>query len=232
AVLAALTTAAVMRFSTTGPRWATTSNLSKVLLNINTQWKAVREQAASESKTSAANQPFLTQAQNKYAGKSAVDPSVKAEYVRLKLVQAFPTSFAEALAPAGNASLAWPNYVRYLSNLGVTSVNDTTPLEIQSAVCVLMILEVGPKNTEVGRDELRTTAVGQLKLANGKTAQGIVDGWRHAVLFTRGYNNQLDQAPAFLSAGADGKFGAVNTTTFQPTANDPAVTDNIVVNNP
>jgi len=234
AVLAALTTAAVMRFREAGPRKATSANLGKILTALNEQWKAVRDQAASESKTSAANQPFLTQAQVKNGNKPATDPTVKKYYVKLKLIQAFPTSFSEALAPDGNTALAWQSYVRHLASLGVTSANagtwSSTPLEVQQSVCVLMILEKGPRNNGTTRDNLGTTAWGTQTLANGQDAPAIRDGWRRAVLFTRSYQGQTDTTPALLSAGSDGKFGVDATTFVQTTPGDAG--DNIEVVNP
>ena len=240
AVLAALTTAAVMRFSGTGPRVATSSNLGKVLTSLNGQWKAVRDQAAgpSEPMTSNANQPFLNQAMTNTKRNVAADPRVKAEYVRLKLVQAFPTTFAEALDPAGtkNGNLAWPNYVRYLNKLGVNQANAVNAAwpdgaDVQASVCVLMILEEGPKGGGATRDDLRATAVGPITLSNGQVASAILDGWRRPIYFTRSYNGQTDKALALLSVGNDGLTNGVNLLTFQPPAGSSA-NDNVLVNNP
>jgi len=241
-LLAALTAAAVLKFKDTGPRVATTSNLSKILANINTQWKAVRDQAAADTMSAPANQPFLTYVTSQL-NLTPADPRVRALYVKLKLQQAFPTSFKEALAPGGQTNLAWPPYVRYLGKYQVTAaINFDMPpwadpttdppkdtLDLQQAVCVLMILEVGPKNTQITSDDLRATTVGPVDLPNNRSAPAIVDGWRQAVRFTRSYGGATDQAPALLSVGFSGKL-AVNATNFTPGV--AGVKDNIVVFNP
>jgi prepilin-type N-terminal cleavage/methylation domain-containing protein len=236
AVLAGLTTAAVMRFRSTGPLTATTANFGKILTSLNTQRKAVVDQAERDTMSSSVIQPFLTQAQTNAGGLSAADSRVRSAYVQLRLIQVFPTNFSEALAPSGNAALAWPAYANYLNNtLGVNLNNSASwpGVDVQASICVLMILEKGPKNTGLTRDDLRTTAVGQVNLSAAQQTPGIVDGWRRPILFNRQYvpTGQTNGVFALLSAGNDGNFDVqIVPPTWTPTG--PGATDNVLVSNP
>ncbi len=206
AVLVGLTAAAVIKFREAGPRSATRTNNSKVLGCLNTQWKAVKDRAQKESMTAPGNGTFYAVALTR--GTSAADLRVRQEFIRLKLVQAFPTNFAEALQPNyPNTVPAWPAYVKYLKDLGIDTSNAATaaPLEVQSAVCLQMIVEVGSGSTLTGDDLGRMSNPATLN--TGVTARAIVDGWGNPLLFTRLAG---DSGPSLLSAGADGRFNTAD----------------------
>jgi prepilin-type N-terminal cleavage/methylation domain-containing protein len=238
-VLVGLLAAAVVRFSPIGPRLATQANLNKSRDYLQTQFTAVRSQLQNEQMTAnAVNKDYLTQAQAAYSGAPPNDPRVRQEYMRLKLIQAFPTSFSEVFQPLGAATQAqdtWQFYVNYLAQAGVTAGNSaawaSTPRATQQAICAYMILQGGPKNIGLTADDLGTGAVGSLSVLN-TTLQGLVDGWGRPVAFTRTYdwspsgsNPSGTMSPALLSAGKDGLFGVYDVSL---TVNAPPAGGNLL----
>jgi hypothetical protein len=207
-ILMSLTAAAIIKFREVGPRSATRTNNGKIVGSLGTQWKAVNDRAEKEALTptllDGTSNTFYTQAM--VGATSTADPAVRLRYKGLKLLQAFPTSFSEALQPNyPNTVTPWPGYVNYLSALGITTANAATAAapEVQSAVCLLMIIKVGP-SSNLNPDDLGP-AVGLLPLAGlGVTTTGIKDGWGNAVIFDRGAPGG---GPRLTSAGSDGQFG-------------------------
>jgi prepilin-type N-terminal cleavage/methylation domain-containing protein len=242
-ILVTLTAAAVSRFSSTGPALATQSNLDKIRASLDKQWLAVRDGAETELMSS--NGSFQGQAMNNIGAAGFGDPRIRPEYVRLKIIQAFPTTFAEALyldpnlMPATpvqpNPVLAWPAYQNYLAKYNILYTNPstwiTTPPQVQQAICLLMILQKGPKNTGLSTDDLGGSSVlNQFSLATlpaNSTATALVDSWGRPILLTRRYAETPPMIPkaglmpvwqdktlALLSAGRDGNYGLNDYTTF------------------
>jgi prepilin-type N-terminal cleavage/methylation domain-containing protein len=171
AVLAGLTSAAIVKWLSLGPRNTTRAVLKSIKSKLDTQWEAVRDAASRDSGL-------------EFQGFKATMPgqsndAIRAAYIQAKLMQAFPTTFAEALNPAPLAPL--PQYKTYL---GVTTGNPsnagTAPFE--GAVCLMMILSVGPK-TNASADEFATKA--DFTLANGLVVKGLTDGWNTPMAFAR-----------------------------------------------
>jgi len=244
AVLAALTTAAVFRFRVTGPRLATTTNLNKIKGSFDSQWNAVVSQAKKD--TLPAN--FLAYAQWRNPSvTSLADPRAQPLYIELKLAQAFPSTFAEALDPTGGYSnppswaQAHDSYKKYLKSIGITSgTTDST----QTGVCLMMALERGPHHTEVTPESLGGTAAKLLTLdTNPNQAWTCVDGWGQPLLFSRytrrnptnSDSNGNPKAspplapnppilqPVILSMGPDGKSGVDPTLTLLTLPGQPYV---------
>jgi len=220
AVLAALSTAAVVRFRITAVRSATTTNLTKVYSAMRAQWTANREQAEKE--------PMNLN----ISGGTSVP---RDQYVKLRLAQVFPMSFQEIFAPTANdPQVALSNYKNYLSSqYGITASNySSVPADSQRAICALMIITVGPKNSGVTADELGTSAVGPVDLGATLNTKGpgLVDAWRRPALFTRQYNNVFGTF-ALLSAGNDAQFGVSDPVTFN-VSNATQASDNVLVTAP
>jgi prepilin-type N-terminal cleavage/methylation domain-containing protein len=233
-ILATLVTAGISRFSARGPALATQTNLDKARSALVNQYAAVRTAAQNDSLSASPNSTLANQAKTNVGATSLQDPRVRTEYIRLKLIQAFPTSFSEAFWPDGNQQSGAPNafqgYVTYLGQANIAPGNsntwNSTPPAVQESICVLMILQVGPRNGGLTADDLGTEAVGPVTImpSQGQT-QGFVDGWRRAVAFTRSYDGTPNTL-ALLSAGKDGLFGVydVTLTTKSPGgANPPTV---------
>jgi len=199
AVMAALTTAAVMRFWGTGPRLATSSGLSTIKGHFDKQWNAVRTKANNDVLPS----NFLGFAQW-YSSKWAIpiqndaDPRIRQVYIELMLAQAFPINYQEARDPTNgypsppSSNWAQPHgpYMKYFQSLGISTKNPPSPadldsLEVQEGVCLYMALERGPQNNNVNSDGLGSTAANQLNLQTGKRAWACVDGWGRPLLFSR-----------------------------------------------
>jgi prepilin-type N-terminal cleavage/methylation domain-containing protein len=213
AVLMALTAAAIYRFMDTGPYNATVANLSKVQAALDTQWKTVRDKAMKDS-LNGIDPSRLSVA-------DLADPRARDNYVNTRLAQAFPISFAEALTPSvldnpPQPKAAYPGYETYLRKLlnamatpfGTlrTTAQRAAPPHVQQAVCLMMILEVGPGNVGLTADKIEGGMVQRLKTdlpdlttpdPNDKIlANGICDGWGRPVLFTRNYQPFVGTAKA------------------------------------
>lgn len=179
-LLVALSAGAILRLMGTGPYTATTANMNKLKIALETQWKAITDKARKEALPS------------NYPGNHA-DPRTRDNYVQEKLRQAFPQSFAEVWTAAPNLG-AWSGYVNYLKSLNVDSTNYasvTTPPEQQQAICLLMALEHGPANTGITADSLGMSAVQRFDVVMGtltKQAFGCTDAWGMPLLFARGSN--------------------------------------------
>lgn len=105
-------------------------------------------------------------------------------WVKLRLLEAFPKSFDEVLTPApayyyipaGNRK----NLAAYKRAL--TGANTGSPLDVQSAACLLMALSA-PRG---GSQALTATNLGSnIADTDGDGIKELVDGWAHAMRFER-----------------------------------------------
>lgn len=235
-VLISLTTAAVMRFRGVGTGSATKTNMGKIHAKLTDQWRGVTDAANKDALSHPTNAAYSSK-----AGANLADEQTRKNYVLLRQRQAFPTNFNEAFwpdaswkpgAPQATAPFAWQGYVKFLGDLGVTPANEATwgtlSPDVQASVCLLMILEVGPKNGGATADDVGS-AVTQIQFGTGKT-KAVADAWQRPVLFTRNYNGSATPSLAIVSSGGDGKFG-VNVATLAVT-NPADAFDNVVVSNP
>jgi len=197
AVLMALTSAAVIKFRATAMSRTTTTNLSKSRAKLGEQWKTYTDRLNNHSLSDPNNAAYANAARATFPGALDSDTRVKARYVQLRQVQAFPMNFTEAFwpitgTPAASAPDAWTGYgspTGYLAGLGITPSNysswSSLPADVQASICVLMILERGPGGNGATADDLGTTAVGNVSLGGSATARGIIDAWQKPVLFIR-----------------------------------------------
>src|ERR1051325_8215208 len=86
ALLAALTTAAVMRFSNTGQRMATTTTLNNIKTPFDAQWNAVRTKAMAETLPDNF-MPFATWVSSTWKPpiENVADPRARQLFIELKL---------------------------------------------------------------------------------------------------------------------------------------------------
>jgi prepilin-type N-terminal cleavage/methylation domain-containing protein len=217
AVLVGLISAAVIRFMVVGPKTATRASIRSITSKLNAQWQAVRDKADKENIPSG----LLPTVQS--AANSTISQVVRAQYVALRLRQAFPQTFAEALKPTLGP---WKPYVTYLANMGITSGSATTQ-PYEPAVCLLMALQVGPQGTGDTADDFGPGSVGPVIPGNA-SVKGFIDGWGTPMVFTRNYGGQPPQpplTPVVMSAGPDKTLG-VNLTDLS-VANAGAANDNL-----
>jgi prepilin-type N-terminal cleavage/methylation domain-containing protein len=209
AILMSLGTGAILRFIGAGSQSATQGYLRNLKSKADAQWKAVRDKADKDAYI--ASDTYWSTAMT-LSGATTYNPSVKAKYIELRLAQAFPQTFGEALNAGtqyGKTLAAYAPYKTYLNNLGITAASATTQ-DYESAVCLLMALQQGPQNTGLNADELGSGATKMFTLASGQQARGLVDGWGTPLMFTRTPDsayNQPSLALVIVSAGPDRKLG-------------------------
>jgi prepilin-type N-terminal cleavage/methylation domain-containing protein len=209
-VIVALSVGAVLKFRDVGPFQATVASMNAIKTAVDTQWKAIADKAK--------NDPLPSS----YPGNKA-DPATRENFVKDRLKQAFPMTFQEVFT--GTPSIGtWSGYVNFLGTLGVTSGNVgtvTTPVQEQSAICLLMALTVGPSHTVVNADAYSSAAVQQFTVLSTRT-NGFADAWGRALVFSREAKGASPNpmVPGILSYGKDGKPGVPFTWTPNPDNND------------
>jgi prepilin-type N-terminal cleavage/methylation domain-containing protein len=216
AVLMALTSAAVMRFRVTALRNTTATNLGKSRAKLGEQWKTytdkVRQQSLNDPDPNSAICALA--ARQAFPGRPDSDDQVKARYLQLRQNQAFPVDFYDVFwpltrTPQATQVGAWSAYVARLAELGITPQNESTwknsvSPAVQSAICILMILEKGPGGSGAMADDLGPTAVGTVSLGGTATTRGVVDAWQKPVILIRQNTPGASPILTLQSAGNDG----------------------------
>jgi prepilin-type N-terminal cleavage/methylation domain-containing protein len=120
------------------------------------------------------------------------DPNVTGRtrviYVKLRLRQAFPMNFNEALNPAPLPPL--PAYQTYLTNLGITGSSPATA-SFESSTCLLMALQRGVSGAGIDPSDLtKGGATGSFTIqppspAAGKSFSYLTDAWGSPISFSR-----------------------------------------------
>jgi prepilin-type N-terminal cleavage/methylation domain-containing protein len=199
AILAGITVGAVMKFRDIGPKRATQATLASAKKKLEQQWKAVTSDAQGLQSIPAADQAAVLAASG---AASMSDPRVRPTYVRMALARAFPMSFKEVFT-AGGLTTPWQPYVAYLATLGINAANaPATPGPNEAAICLVMILERGPRTTGVSAEDFSAVGFGQLDAGNGVQAKGLVDGWGSPLTFQRDFGGQQNNLQ-LVSAGPD-----------------------------
>jgi len=172
AALAALSAAATLKFVASQQEANTKSTLDKVQSQLNKAWAKVKDQAYKEPIPPA----YLPGIQALAGNDANATGRVRVIYVKLKLRQAFPMNFNEALNPSPLPPL--PAYVTYLNGLGVTGSSGAS---YESSACLLMALQRGVSGA--GIDPAELTAGG----ATGSTGNitYLTDAWSRPIYFTR-----------------------------------------------
>jgi prepilin-type N-terminal cleavage/methylation domain-containing protein len=216
ALLTALTAGAAIRFRAARATANTRTLLTRLDSRLRQQTAYVADRARRETPPGAV------------LSLAGGDPGrSKVIWQKLRFKQFFPTSFAEALDPAGGYVPPLPAYVNYLTEYGITG-GSGTPAAHESAACLYMILRYGPESA--GEDELGTG--GAVKTVNGIPV--LVDSWGNPLAFCRwpvgdtgngvspanpqgyqaGFNDPADPrgllaAPSWLSSPQGAQFQAV-----------------------
>jgi prepilin-type N-terminal cleavage/methylation domain-containing protein len=172
-ILVALVVAGSMRMAEAANRRNTNRTVMKLSLVLRGHWDAVVSQAQTESIPS----NVLAMAGNNSARARVI-------YVKLRLRQEFPTSFAEALNPAPLPPL--PTYQTALATAPVPSA------DIQAATCLWLTLKQQRSNVAFNPDtELSASEIGTL----GPGLKYITDGWRGPVVLYRWPTGNTDFNP-------------------------------------
>jgi len=175
AALAALTAGAVMKFIEVQQNNNTQSTLDRTQGALGNAWSKVKNQAYHET------MPPAIQAwiQANLAGSDAnAVGRTRVIYVKLRLRQAFPMSFNEALNPAPLPPLS--GYVTTLTSLGITS-STVASAPYESSACLLMALQRGVGGAGINPEDL--TRGGATGNYNGLPY--LTDAWNRPIFFAR-----------------------------------------------
>lgn len=212
AALVALSASAVLKFIQVQQTTNTQSTLDRVQSQLAKAWSKVKDQAFKEA-------PSLA------AGLAGTDPNAanraKMIYVKLKMRQAFPMNFAEALnVPYNNPELAaWglptlvpasplpalPGYYSYLTSLGITPLMVSAqpfPDPRESSACLLMALQRGVSGAGINPADLTAGgAAGSMITPSGGNLPYLNDAWGRPILFSRAPAGSFYLNPAGPVAG-------------------------------
>ena len=152
----------------------------------------------------------------------------KVIYIKLRLAQTFPQTFAEAISPP--APLQADPYYHSVQNTGVldlagyNATNTTTPQPWESSALLLLALQRGVDGNGVKPEDLGVSSfVHNYPTPNGGTIQGLVDGWGNPLRFCRWpvYSTQLNpggQPQAGDNNDPVDPSGLLESTSWQQTA--------------
>ncbi len=179
-ILAALTTAAVLKFMGTQPIANTRVMLKKTYVQMHRRWQEVTDTARR-----APIQGVYLQAVLSLSSDAATQRVI---FEKIMQKQSFPESYYEALHPIviGSTSIpALQGYVQYLGGFGYTAANVTAvPKGYESSVCLLMALKRSPSGGTINDQDLGLAASVKTTIdPNG--APCLIDGWANAIGFCR-----------------------------------------------
>jgi hypothetical protein len=226
--LMALTASAVLKYVGSQQEYNTQSTLDRTQSQLGRAWSKVKDQAYTEPIPIS----VASWIQNNLGGTDAnATGRVRVIYVKLKLRQAFPMNFDEALNLAtpntGNLQSplgALPAYKTYLFSLGITGSTALTT-NIESSACLLMALQRGVSGAGINPSDLMTGgAAGNYPIPNSSNnIPYLTDAWGRPIFFTRVPAGCINLNPATAQSVANNPpvpWGTV-TCYSQPGANDP-----------
>jgi prepilin-type N-terminal cleavage/methylation domain-containing protein len=185
AVLASLTTAAAMMMITLQHERSTKFTMRQIEGARKKHWDAVVKSALEENMDTPENAAAISLIRQ-WAGD---EKRTRVMYIKFRLKQEFPTSYAEALNPAPLPPKK--NYTKYLNNLGITTVTNpltATPVAHESAACLYMALSEGTSGVKTNLDQLNV-GVKSFDTPNtpttGQTIKAVVDDWGNPLVFAR-----------------------------------------------
>lgn len=195
AALMALSAAAVIKFMGTQQGSNTQSTLDRTQAMVTKAWSKVKDQANQETIPGPVDAWIRANIASNASNPS--DPNVTGRvrviYVKLKMRQAFPMSFNEALnvgVPAGYPIPPLPAYQAELANYGIASSSPATA-NFESSVCLLIALKRGVSGAGIDASDLtKGGATGSFTIpapspAAGKSLPYLTDAWGGPIYFSR-----------------------------------------------
>jgi prepilin-type N-terminal cleavage/methylation domain-containing protein len=194
AVLVTITVAAVMQVLTIEKKRATEATIQKITSELDRQMKAVFDTA----KTEPIPQNVVTLA----GGQSG---RARVIWIKMRLKQEFPMSYAEAHNPIPAAVLQ-PNGPLVLSDLPAKNVFKGLPAAAnnaatESSACLLIALTQGRRG--VTWDPQQTLGAGFVRDTDGDGVPELVDTWDTALYFVRWPYNNTDLNPSGAQPGVN-----------------------------
>lgn len=186
AALMALMAGAVMKVMATSQGNNTQSRLDSVQSQLSRAWSKVKDEAYYKSQMNeivpGLGIPVSQWILANLAQIGPTDPNAQERarviYVKLRLRQAFPMSFNEALNPFPLPPM--PGYATYLTSLGIAGSTPATAT-IESSACLLMALQRGASGAGINPEQIAGGgAIGNL---NGITY--LTDAWGRPIFFSR-----------------------------------------------
>jgi prepilin-type N-terminal cleavage/methylation domain-containing protein len=197
AVLAALAAGTVVRVIDTQTRSNTQTTLTKLQSALNRQWAAYKDQFFKEDAARLYPGPWL------YVFQMAGNDTGRARvlWVKLRLSQAFPMTFREALTgtilpaftgPSGPvAATALPPLPAYVNGLTAAGITAADTGACQSSACLLLALQQSPSGGGVKMEDLGVSSSIQICITDqigaipGKPINALVDGYGTPLQFSR-----------------------------------------------
>lgn len=222
AALLALSAAAVIRFLGTQQNSNTKSELNRTQGQLNQLWGNVAQNALKNPLWKTEIVPGTSTTVESYILSNFAGTDANAQkralviYVKLKLRQAFPMNFNEAVNPFPLPPL--PNYKLYLNNLGISgSSNASSPYE--SSACLLMALQRAVSGQGIDLADIGGGGVVKQYPAPSGTIPALVDAWGSPLAFTRAPTGSIVLNPNGYQPGANDPVdpqGLLNSGAWQP----------------
>jgi prepilin-type N-terminal cleavage/methylation domain-containing protein len=178
AILAGLIVGATMRMIGTQAQKNTQTLVAKLGTALNQQWMATVDQANKEPEDN-----FTTTYPNIMTMAGSDPQRARVIWVKARLSQQFPESFAEANSPAGGLIAADPYYANALAGAPAG-----VPANVQQAICLTLALKNSSRGSVFNVNNLSSHEVTTYP---GSSLQYIVDDWKAPIQFTKfqGWNN-------------------------------------------
>lgn len=203
AILSALTVGAVIKMTSAGKLSNTRSIMSSIDKTLKEHWAYVAAEAKKETGLSV---PFATM--NAIFGADATGGDRnRVLWIKMRLMEAFPISFAEVANPYPYASGIIPTTMRKYNSTYqkvLSAKQPGTNPAAESSACLLMALSLVRNGTSLSSDVLGTSYVTD---TDGDTIPELVDGWGTPLTFFRfPTQNPYLQAAVPVKAGAKAKY--------------------------
>lgn len=220
AALMALSAAAVIRFMVTQQNNNTKSELNRVQGQLNQIWGVVAQNALKKPQWKTEIVPGTSTTVESYilSNMAGSDANAQARalviYVKLKLRQAFPMNFNEALNPFPLPPLA--GYKTYLNSMGISA---STGQPYESSACLLMALQRALSGQGIDPADIGGGgAIKQYPTPNG-TISALIDAWGSPLAFTRAPTGSIVLNANGALSGANDPVdpqGLLNSGAWQP----------------
>jgi prepilin-type N-terminal cleavage/methylation domain-containing protein len=189
AILAALVAGAVFRVMASQAIKRSEATVKKIQTGLSGQWQAVIDNVKDELKSPpTSGTDYKMNAYLSAKNLANGDPArMRALYVKLRLIQEFPQSFAEALASGKQT------YLTAIS--GAPSPGPT----VESAVCLYLAINQGRRGATFNNEDVGPGSVKSVPGGAG-TLNYYVDAWGQPITYQRWITNDSDPLVAELSA--------------------------------
>jgi hypothetical protein len=238
-LLMALSTAAILRYIDTQKRYNTQSLLKRLQARLDSQVRLVAQKAMKEPiGTGCVGTGSTTGTAAVQAASNAIfhiangnPDKARVIWVKLRLKQAFPNSFTEALNPdsgyfanitSGVSLPPLPTFKAYLNNAGISYSGSTLTGGIpspngyvESSACLLLALQQGQGGGGINAEDIGQSFVQDYSYqvsSTNFTVRALVDGWGVPLAFCRSPWGNYAINPSGAPAGTGPPTASAVTT--------------------